>query len=75
MDHGSSAPTSRAVKMIFFESGVNAISPGPPKGFEGVSASMPVITSTGWPPSEGMTKRCERRPSFHVSQWRTKIRS
>ncbi len=54
---------------------MNVYSSGPPNGLEGQSASMPRITSTGSPPATGRTNRCERRPSFQVSQCRMNSRS
>jgi len=71
VDHGSCLPASRAVNTTALPSGEKVISSGPPKGLEGQSASMPFMTSTGSPPCAGMTKTCDLRPSFHVSQWRT----
>jgi hypothetical protein len=75
VDQASSRPTSRAVNTIALPSGVNVYSSLPPKGLDGLSASMAFMTSTGSPPDAGSTKMCERRPSLQVSQWRKKSRS
>ena len=72
VDHDSVGPTSRAAKTRPFPSGVKVNSSAPPKGLLGASASMPFITSTAVPPATGTTNRCERVPSFQVSQWRAK---
>ena len=72
VDHASSRPASRAVNTIDLPSGVNVNSSPPPNGFDGESASMASITSTGVPPTAGITNTCERRPSDQVSQWRMK---
>ena len=76
VDQASSRPASRAVKTTSWPSGVKVNSSGPPQGFDGVSASMQChhVDRRDFP-AEGITNRCERRPSLQVSQWRTKSRS
>ena len=63
-------------------SGVNVNSSAPPNGLDGESASRPFITSMAAATldvfsnmSTGATNRCERRPSFQVSQWRNSSES
>src|SRR5262249_31995216 len=67
---------SLAEKTSARESGGNAISSGPPNGFDGGAAFMPRVTSTEAAvlPTP-RTKRCERVPSLQVSQCRTMIES
>jgi len=46
-------------------------SSGPPKGFDGLSASIAFMTSTGLPVASGITKMWLRSPVDQVSQCRT----
>ena len=70
VDHASSRPTIFDVKTTCAPSLVIATSPRSPKGFVGASYASPFIRSTGAAAASLHTKRCERRPSSHVSQWR-----
>ena len=72
VDHASSRPTFLALKTTFLPSGAKVYSSVPPNGRDGLSASIPFIRSIGAPPATGTTKRCERWPVSHVSQWRKK---
>ena len=75
MDHASSRPASRAANTSVPPSREKAASSGPPKGFEGESASMPRMTSTAGPPAVGRTNQWLRVPLAQVSQCRMKSRS
>jgi hypothetical protein len=59
-------------------SGENVYSLASPNGFDGTSASSIAVSdvgSTARPFSICNTKSCEMRPSLHVSQCRTNVRS
>ena len=80
MLHGSLFPALRAEKTSDWPSGAKVNSLSSPNGLEGVSPSKPFVTQTGSPPALpsapiDWTNRWFWVWSFHVSQWRTNMRS
>jgi hypothetical protein len=72
VDHASSRPATRALKITRRPSGLNVYSPSSPLGFDGTSPARALLTLTGVParPSAftGATNRFERVPLRHSSQ-------
>jgi hypothetical protein len=78
VDHGSDLPFTRASNTTLLPSGENVYSLASPNGFDGTSASNVFVSESGAtarPFSIVSTNSWEMRPSLHVSQCRTNVRS